>query len=46
MKVTGHRTERAFMTYIKVTPDEHARIMMRYFEKQNKLRVVKTFRNE
>jgi integrase len=40
MAITGHRTERAFMTYIKVTPDEHARIMMGFFEKQNKLRVV------
>lgn len=40
MKVTGHKTERAFLTYIKVTPDEHARIMMGYFQKQNKLRVV------
>ena len=40
MGITGHRTERAFLTYIEVTPDEHARIMMGFFEKQNKLRIV------
>jgi hypothetical protein len=40
MRITGHRTERAFLTYIKVTPDEHAKIMMGYFERQNKLRIV------
>ena len=35
MAVTGHKTEKAFLSYIKVTPDEHARIMMKYFQKQN-----------
>ncbi len=40
MAITGHRTERAFLTYIKVTPDEHAKILMGYFQKQSKLRVV------
>ncbi|MBN2274491.1 MAG: tyrosine-type recombinase/integrase [Bacteroidales bacterium] len=40
MKVTGHTTESNFLKYIKVTPDEHAKIMMNYFQKQNKLRVV------
>ncbi len=40
MRITGHRTERAFLTYIKVTPDEHARIMMGFFEKQRILHVV------
>ncbi len=34
MKVTGHRTEKAFLRYIRITPDEHAKIMMRYFQKQ------------
>jgi integrase len=40
MRITGHKTEKNFLTYIKVTPDEHANIMMGYFQKQNKLRVV------
>ena len=35
MKVTGHRTEKAFLRYIKITPDEHAKILMKYFQKQN-----------
>lgn len=29
MAVTGHRTEQAFMRYIRLTPDEHADIMAR-----------------
>ncbi|MBA7533404.1 Tyrosine recombinase XerC [subsurface metagenome] len=33
MGVTGHRTETSFLRYIKVTPDEHAKIMMSYFQK-------------
>jgi len=32
MKITGHRTERAFSTYIKVSQDENAEIMLRYLE--------------
>jgi len=27
MAITGHKTEKAFMKYIKVTPDDHAKIM-------------------
>lgn len=30
MKITGHRTEKAFSTYIKVTEDENAELMMKY----------------
>lgn len=30
MKITGHRTEKAFSTYIKVSEDENAEIMMKY----------------
>ncbi|MBA7545998.1 hypothetical protein ES705_38380 [subsurface metagenome] len=40
MAITGHKTEKAFLRYIKVTPDEHAKILMRYFQKQQKLRIV------
>lgn len=32
MKITGHRTEKAFTTYIKVEEDENAELMMRYLE--------------
>ena len=32
MKITGHKTERAFSTYIKVSQDENAEIMLRYLE--------------
>jgi integrase len=31
MAVTGHKTEKAFLKYIKVTPDEHAQIMKEYW---------------
>jgi len=27
MAITGHKTEKAFMKYIKVTSDDHAKIM-------------------
>ncbi len=40
MAITGHKTEKAFLRYIKVTPDEHAKIMMKNWQEQNKLRVV------
>jgi len=40
MGITGHKTEKAFLRYIKVTPDEHAKILMRYFQKQNRLKIV------
>jgi integrase len=40
MQITGHKTEKAFMKYIKVTPDEHAKLLEMHWQKQNKLRVV------
>lgn len=40
MGITGHKTEKAFLRYIKVTPDEHAKILMGYFQKQVKLRAI------
>lgn len=33
MKITGHRTEKAFMKYIKVSEDQHAQVMAVHFEK-------------
>jgi len=34
MKITGHKTEAAFLKYIKVTPDEHARMLEDHWNKQ------------
>jgi integrase len=32
MKITGHRTERAFNSYIKVSQDENAELMLKYLQ--------------
>ena len=40
MAITGHRTERSFLKYIKVTPDEHANIMLAAWAKRSHLMVV------
>ncbi len=34
MAITGHKTEKAFMKYIKVTPDQHANIMRAIWNRQ------------
>jgi integrase len=42
MQVTGHRTEKAFMRYIKVTPEQHAKLLrLHWLEKGEYLKVVK-----
>jgi integrase len=33
MKITGHRTEKAFLLYIKVTPDENAKLLLDHWRK-------------
>jgi site-specific recombinase XerD len=33
MAITGHKTEKAFLKYIRVTKQEHAKIMMDHFNK-------------
>jgi site-specific recombinase XerD len=33
MAVTGHKTEKAFKKYIRITKEQHANIMMEYFNK-------------
>ncbi len=33
MKITGHRTERAFMKYLKVTPNENAKLLQQHWLK-------------
>lgn len=32
MKITGHRTERAFSSYIKISQDENAELMLKYLK--------------
>jgi integrase len=34
MKITGHRTEKSFLLYIKVTPEENAQKLMDHWNKQ------------
>ena len=41
MKLTGHRTEKAFMKYIKVTPKEHAQKLLEMWKRQDiKLKIA------
>jgi integrase len=39
MAITGHKTEEAFLKYIKVTPDEHAKKLQLHWERRH-LKVV------
>jgi integrase len=34
MKITGHKTEEAFYKYIKLTPDEHAKLLQQHWLQQ------------
>ena len=34
MAITGHRTEKAFLKYIKLTPNDHAKLMKLHWEKR------------
>lgn len=36
MKITGHRTEKAFMKYLKVTPNENAKLLQQHWLKMEK----------
>lgn len=41
MQITGHKTETAFLKYIKVTPEEHAKLLQMHWQKNSDhLRVV------
>lgn len=40
MAVTGHKTEKSFLKYIRVTKDEHAKIMKDVWDKRNNLKAV------
>ena len=37
MNITGHKTEQAFLKYIKVTPEDHAKLLEMHWEKQNRI---------
>lgn len=41
MKITGHKTEKSFMQYIKITPQENANIIRLHWENKSKLSVLK-----
>ena len=41
MQITGHKTESSFLKYIKVTKEEHAKMLMMHWQKNgNLLKVV------
>ena len=40
MAITGHRTEKAFMRYIKLNPTDHAQLLKLHWEKRSNLKVV------
>ncbi len=40
MKITGHKTEKAFMTYIKISPEQNANKLREFWSTQVKLQVV------
>lgn len=40
MKITGHRTETAFLKYIRLDGKEHANVLREMWENKNKLKIV------
>jgi integrase len=40
MAITGHKTEKSFLRYIKLTPNEHAKLLKLHWEKRNTLRAI------
>ncbi len=40
MVITGHRTEKAFLKYIKVTPEEHAELLQQHWLKGTSMKKV------
>jgi len=41
MKITGHKTEKAFLKYIKITPKENAKLLQLHWQKNQILEKVK-----
>jgi integrase len=40
MAITGHKTEKAFLRYIKLTPTEHAKLLKQHWQQRNELKAV------
>jgi integrase len=40
MAITGHKTEKAFLRYIKLTPNEHAKLLKQHWLKRAELKAV------
>jgi integrase len=40
MAITGHKTEKAFLRYIKLSSNEHAKIMQAHWDKDEQLKAV------
>ena len=40
MAITGHKTEKAFLRYIKLSKNEHAKLLKLHWEKRNELKAV------
>ncbi|MFL5739874.1 MAG: site-specific integrase [Flavisolibacter sp.] len=40
MAITGHKTEKAFLKYIKLTPTEHAKLLKLQWNKRHSLQIV------
>lgn len=40
MAITGHKTEKSFLLYIKLTPNEHAKLLKLHWDKRNELKAV------
>lgn len=40
MAITGHKTEKAFLRYIKLTPNEHAKLLKLHWSKRHGLQAV------
>ncbi len=41
MKITGHKTEKSFHQYIKITPQENANIIRLHWENKSKMKILK-----
>ncbi|MFZ4058791.1 MAG: tyrosine-type recombinase/integrase [Ferruginibacter sp.] len=37
MSISGHRTQKSFMMYIKATGEEHAQIMRKFWDEKSEL---------
>ena len=40
MKITGHKTEEAFLRYIRISPEQNANLLREHWAKNVKLRAV------